>query len=196
MLTELKHALEEVEKGIKQSRDGFRTGWNSLHSADEQYKKAEQLRMQLLQSALEEKGLAFCSVAHADEGQTAEQLGIFPLNQMRLQFHREGPYRVQGEYDDSYRTDVRLELLCPSHFPKERKWQNVALRGYSLIDSEVVKENNRFLLVVDGSDITRLVQKGGSDINPSGRPLHLVGNSGYRHFGIPDLPKKPEFEDL
>ncbi|OGM16241.1 hypothetical protein A2V55_00935 [Candidatus Woesebacteria bacterium RBG_19FT_COMBO_37_29] len=199
-MLEFEKTSEEIRRYLEISRNGFREAWGGFRNAEESYKKAVQAREDMLQSALKEKGLAVCSYSHSWEGvehPSAEQLGIYPRNQMLLYFYKMGPYDIQGEYEDSIGVTTRLHLCCPEHFPKKSEWIfRQDEDGFTHINSEVVQQEGKFILVVNGSDITRLVNRGGSDIEPDGKRLFLLDPVVYRYFGIPDLPEKPDLDTV
>lgn len=201
MLLEFEKAVEDLNEFLVASRNGFREGWSGFYNAKESYKRASQVRERMLQNVLKEKGLAVCSGIHSDwtrenvENPSAEQLGIYPRDQMRLYFYRMGPYDIQGEYGDSTGTTTLLHLYCPEHFPKNSKWTFRKGDKFTYyISSEVVQQDGKFILTVNQADITRLVNKGGGDIEPNGvlHPEPVI----YRYFGIPDLPEKPSIGNI
>jgi len=143
------------------------------------------------------EGLAVCSHPHEVDSvkhQSSQQLGIYPLNEMRLLYYERGPHDVQGEYD-LIRHIRRLHLYCPEHFPQNKKWTSKSIGRFTLIESEVVVQGNKFILQVNDSDITKLIQRGGPYIEPGGMMPCFVSNAVYKHFGIPDLPKEPDFQN-
>jgi hypothetical protein len=196
-MLELEKALEEIERYLAMSQRGFREGWNGFYGAEESYKRAMRVREQMLQNNLKEKGLAVCSHSHSWEGvehPSAEQLGIYPRDQMRLHFYKRGPYRIQDEYDDSIEMTTSLNLCCPEHFPQNTKWIFRQDSESTFINSEVVQRDGKFILVINGSDITGLVNKGGIDVEPDGQRPCLIEPAVYRYFSIPDLPEKPDLD--
>ena len=127
---------------------------------------------------------------------SADQLGIYPRNQMRLLYYVYGPYTIQGEYEDSIGMERTLRLLCPEHFPKKPKWHYRRDGLFTNIKSEVIKKDGKFILAVNNDDITELVNKGGPYIDPDGLEPFLVNKEVFRYFGIPDLPRKPDINSV
>ena len=198
-MLEFKKAAEEIDRYLAMSQKGFKEGWSGFCGAEESYKKAIQVREQMLQSNLKEKGLAVCSHSHRWEGiehPSAEQLGIYHRNQMRLHFYEMGPYNVQDEYGDSLGMTTWLRLCCPKHFPQNLKWTFKQESEFTHINSEFVQQDGKFILVVNGLDITKLVNKGGREVEPDGKRPYFIGPAVYRYFGIPDLPEKPDLDTI
>jgi hypothetical protein len=208
-MLEFELTLKEYDKYLKSSKKSFNKGWSGFHNAEEQYNRATRLREELLQNKLKEGGLAVCSTFHDIEESenmenlSAEQLVIYPREQMRLHYYVYGPYTTQGEYEDYTNMDRRLRLLCPKHFPKKSEWfykREEGLYTHTHIDSEVINKDGKFILVVNASDITKditeLIRKGGLDISPDGLKPYLIDKAVFRYFGIPDLPEKPDIDSV
>src|SRR4030042_2826789 len=188
-MLELEKTLKDYDRFLKLSKRGCNKGWSSFQNAEEQYEKAAKLTEEILQNILEERGLAFCSVPHhVEENEnmeniTVKRLGIYHREQMRLHYYVCGPYTIQGEYEDSVGMDRTLRLLCPKHFPKKTEWTYRQDGLYTYINSEVFKKDGKFVLAVNGADITELVNKGGLCIDPDGlRPI-LIEQAVFRYFG-------------
>jgi hypothetical protein len=201
-MLELGRTLKDFQNQVEASRDGFREGWEGLQKAAQLYNEAKRLREEELQETLEKNGLAVCCDSHSGGEQerldnpSEEQLGIYPLDQMRFHYFEDGPSTVQGEYHDSTRWTRQLDLLCPKHFPQDQGDFSEEKGGHTYRKGEVVRDGGRFILRVDGSDITELVEKGGVDINPNGEKPFLISKEVYRHFGIPDLPEEPKYDKI
>ena len=199
-MLELETQISKINSSREYAKIAFRIGRRDFHKAEEAYRKAEELRQQILQEILNQKGLAVCSAIHSTEkdisNPSAEQLGIYPINNMRLLYREDGPYTRQGEYEDSIVHIISLNLYCPEHFPKNENWSYVKSGKYTNARSEVILENQRYILSVNGKDITRLVENGGPDIDPKGKRIFLIDQAVYRYFGIPDLPEKPDFGSI
>jgi hypothetical protein len=193
--------LEDYKAQLIASRLGFREGWEQFHNAKLSYNEATKLRQQILQDILKEKGLAPCAGIHPDRGKgiekpTLEDLGIYPRSVMRLLYHEHGPYDIQREYGDSTGYTLNIKLLCPDCYPKDLKGVCRREGGYTRISSEVIVEDGKYTLAVDGSDITNLATKGGRDIDIDGLKLFLLDAEIYRYFGIPDLPEEPDLNSV
>lgn len=197
-MLEIEKALGEMQEHLEACRSDYKKAWNEFLNAERSFERAKQIREDTLQSVLKEKGLAICcSSGHNPAGiehPSVEQLGIYPRDQMRLHFYQMGPYDTQGEYEDSTRTTVMISLYCPKHFPQDKGWKIEGENGFTNIDSEVVQQDGKYILTIDESDITKLINKGGSHIEPNGKKY--LDTSVYRHFGIPDLPEKPRLDTL
>lgn len=205
-MLEFHKTAEEIEKCLAMSRKGFGEGWGEFREAEKSHNKLVQIRKQILQNALKEKGLAVCTELHffSDGSETeewknksAEQLGIFPKDAMCLRYFQ----GVIGTYDhftmdESEYPVIDVKLLCPEHFPKT--YAGVyETKEVPIIYDEVVQEGNRFILKSNGDDITKLVKSGGSNRST----IKLSGNtdpdlSVYRYFDIPDLPEKPNLDSV
>ena len=205
-MAELEQYLAEVNEFLEKSRSGYRDVSAVFEKAQESYQKAFEARGRVLQDALKEKGLAVCSGHHffsgTDESEewrikTAEQLGIYPRNQMKLRYS-------QGIiFDTEHFTMVTSEwmatevlLLCPKHFPKKYMYL-YGTADVPEIYSEVVQKNEKFIIMENGADITGLVNKGRAlrskiELDGDTRPDLAV----YRYFGIPDLPEMPDINSV
>ena len=196
-------AIGEYAKNLEASRKGFKEGWIGFNDAERSYRKATELREQLLQHILKETGLAVCSETHSDwrkEGikdPSDKQLGIYPRDQMRL-FYHQGSYSIQGEYEDSSGITKSLVLLCPEHFPQSSKWTLIEEGESSLIESGVYERDGKYVLAVNGRDITRMAtaKSGFHILEPDGKKPFLIDVAVFRRLGIPDLPEKPDLDSL
>ncbi len=190
-MLELEELLKRIGGHLKKSRKGFNVGREEFRSAENFYREASQLRDRILKDSLEEKGLAICSAGHQiDEGveeSSAEQLGIYPRGQMRLHFYRSTLHEIEMGHEQVYDRTVRLSLYCPEHFPANPDRISLPESDDPVVYSEVVRQDRQFILTVNGGDITRLVNKGGINIEPDGS--RYPSDRIYRHFGIPDLPE-------
>ena len=182
-LDKSKVALERVDK--------------RFDKANKIYRNLEIERERTLQNILGDRGLAVCSHPHdfnAIANPSEEQFGIYPRNQMRLEYYEDGPFNIQGEYENSTGYKLELRLCCPEHFPRDRKETNIKSGSYTFIISEVVVDGEKYILQVGGknTDITDLANSGRRGIEPNGKKPFLVNPFIYKYFGIPDLPEKPK----
>lgn len=199
MLLEFGRALELVDEHIRKSGAEFSAAWTEFNDAKEEYEKARKLRNQILQSALNERGLAVCAGLHfppeSSEEVTAEQLGIYPRDQMKLYYYKDPSFRQQGEYEDYNYTTEWMKLLCPNHFPQKPAVFRPTETGVE-IKSGVMQKGEKFILEVNGDDVTKFVNENerGLDVEPNGSryPRKEI----YRYFGIPDLPEIPTLDSV
>jgi hypothetical protein len=196
-MSDFEQTLSAVNEHIQKSKDNFRAAFAEFRNAEELYKTVEQLRKQMLQDTLKENGLSVCAGHHFhDENSgepTEEQLGIYPSGSMKLYYYQDPVYTKQGEYEDSNYRTMWLKLLCPEHLPQIPEVVRPTETGTE-IKSEVIQKGDRFVLKVNGEDITELVNKGGLGIEPNGDNNPRV--EVYRHFDIPDLPERPKFDSV
>lgn len=197
-MLEFENGVDKYTKKIKASRNGFLRGWNRFDEAERTYNEIKKLREQILLERLAEKGLAVCSGNHPINSDgvsynlSLEQLGVFPIEIMRLHFIKRGPFEKEDKQGDYSVTTMRLELLCPEHFPKKEKWTDEE----HWIDSEVKVIDGKYVLLVNGMDITKLVTQNNLDMDPDGLRPFLVDREIYRRLGIPDLPDEVDFDSV
>jgi hypothetical protein len=196
-MQELQRLTEIIGAHVATSRKGYREALEVFNEAEQLYRKAVETRELILQTMLNEQGLAICSGLHDTENiedPTAEQLGIYQRSSMRLHIYQLGPYEVQGEYEDSVGLTKTVGLYCPDHFPQNQHEIFDQRDGFTHIESEILLRDGKFVLAVNGADITRMVNKGGIGIETNGKlfPDQAI----YRYFGIPDLPQKPDLNNV
>ena len=200
-MLELEKAVKDIEKHLERSGSDFKKGWSDFNNAEKAYRKAEKLRDKIFQDTLKEKGLAVCSGFHFDgeeaENPTAEQLGVYPRDKMRLYYRNFIVPRVgRDEHGDvcseSFHKLISVKLYCPEHFPTDPDRIIDPESDKYKICSEIVKRGREFFLTVNNQKITKLVKEGDRDIEPDGKRYPNIAV--YRHFGIPDLPEKPSFD--
>lgn len=208
-MSELEQHLVELDKSLKESQASYSTAFESFEKALDSYEKAVRARDKILQDTLKEKGLAVCSGFHhytlepsSDEWKvkSPEELGIFPRDQMKLRY-------LQGMMSSTeHFTMVTSEypvrevlLLCPTCFSKN--YINVyGTDEVPKMSSEVIQKDEKFVLAVNGADITALVNKRSSSlyskvrVEPNGEPYPDLAV--YRYLGILDLPERPSFDRI
>jgi len=214
MLAEFGEAVGDLQKYLNEQTGASHKAHEALENAKEAYKKAKEIRKTLLQNTLTEKGLALCAERHYNsiaekysldkiKNPTAEDLGIFPKDQLRLRF-AQGSARVQGnrDYVGGYNRVLRIELLCSKHFSedsglhKSEEWPN-----WPVVTSELIRENEKFFLKPGKEkheDVTGLIKWLEERWNHLEFTFKPEGNPSpdlfvFRHFGIPDLPEAPEY---
>lgn len=205
-MLEFEKSLEELNKAMEESRKGFKEGWKGYENSLEAYNTARRQREEILQAVLEEKGLGVCSEVHFYSGvdnpedwklKSAEELGIYPKSELKIRYVQ----GVSSDHDhftmeDSEHRISEVRLLCPEHFAYVPVWIYGTLE-VPKFTSEVVKKDGRYVLVENGADITRLVEKGGSynsRVEPEGKKFPDL--SVYRFMGIPNLPNAPDVDFL
>lgn len=205
-MLEFEKTLGELTSHLQESHRGYSNGWAHFREAEKSFASLEEIRKGMLLSILKERGLGLCCDSHYDsiaeeygrekiENPTAEQLGIFPLDLLKLRFvqgHQFGHDRETGSWDTPFR---EILLLCPKHFGQRyinvhegESWPNLAL-----IYDEVLQKDGKLLLKGNGKDVTEIMEKTGwghkqMELEGKKNPDLLV----YRHFGIPDLPPNPD----
>jgi len=152
----------------------------------------------MLHDALEEKGLAICCGTHKEcqgvKNPTDAQLGIYPRNQMRLHYYKSTLGKMEDEYGTTFHRTIRVALYCPKHFPQDPNRIILPNSDDPPVYSEIKQEGKQFILEVNRKDIAALIKKGGMEIDPNGKRYPEVEI--YRHFGIPDLPEKPDINEV
>lgn len=202
-MAEFEQYLADFNKFLEDSGEGFKNAWTEFHNAEEAYGKIVQLREQMLQNVLKEQGLAVCSESHhftfsyhsQEDWKTksAEELGIFPRNQMRL--HYDQGITSQTDHFTMVTNEFSFAdvlLLCPEHF-SQTLIGAYGTNDVPRISSEVIEKDGKFIVTENGADITKLIKKRNflrSRIEINGKPNPDVAV--YRYLGIPDLPKKPD----
>ncbi len=197
-MLELEKAINDLGKNFERSRLGFRRGWWAFNNAEKAYRKACQLRERILQDTLSERGLAICSGSHSEvmevDNPSAEQLGIYPRDQMRLHFYQSTLREIQYGYEEGYDRTTEVGLFCPKHYPQKPDRIIMPESEYPETYSGVIQQDGKYTLSVNGRDITKLINRGGSDIEPNGE--RYPGVEVYRYFGIPDMPEKPVLDEV
>lgn len=208
-LAEFERAIESLQKYSEGSKKSISLGHSRFERAERAFKKAERVREKMLQEILKEKGLATCSLTYRHMSKdkkdlSLEDLGVFPRAKMRLYFHKSFPIERSDEYHDyTAGGDIEIHLLCPNCFPKEPN--RIAFDdGLTKLDngqvtSEIIQKGKKFILAVDGRDVTKIMKAGHqtglilvSEFHPNGALLFLVDKAVYKHFEIPDLPEEPK----
>lgn len=203
-MLEFEKTLGELASHLQESHRGYSSGWRQFREAEKTYAALEEIRDQMLQATLKEKGLAVCSghhyFTHDHESEdwrtkTPEELGIFPADQMKLRY-------VQGmvletdhfTMNESEYPIHEVLLLCPRHF--EAKYLGLfGRKKFPVVYSEVEQNDGKLVLKTDSRDITSLRDQKTSH-NFQNR-IELSGNknpdiSVFRYLGIPDLPPRPD----
>lgn len=210
----IRRKIHKMGKYLEASRSNYRKVHNNLSAAEESHKEIGRARNIMLGRMLKQQGLAICSDYHFIEkdnkNPSLDQLGVFPENQMRLLFNKSYSRTQHGhEYmpDETVGGEISVLSLCPEHFPEDpnsKDEDHVAPRLGNLpegLSNEVIMKDGRLTLAVNGMeiDITKLgVNERIEKIQLNGRePADLVPNSPiYSHFGIPDLPARPQFDTV
>jgi hypothetical protein len=191
-MSEFEQKTVDLQKFVALSRESFKAGWKSFYDSEQVYRQIEKLRQVTLQNILKEKGLAVCSWPHlapsenVTEERSEEQMGIFSRDQTRMLFY----YFDSSENGSA----ISLRRYCPEHFAKFSGKEEYV--SESLINGEVIKQGEKFILKGNGQDIEQFLRYTHAEREPDGMPLHCVNVAIYRHFGIPDLPQKPELSGL
>lgn len=152
--------------------------------ANRRFDKLKEVRREMLEQLLDERGLAVCSnrLGHHREGAPEEEkLGVFPTSQLRLLL-RSRVVSTGSEYTESLKRKATLELLCPCHFPEEPNTVRPSrekIGGELDIASEIVERDGRLVTVVNSIDVTDLPVE------------RYYSEAIYRHFELPELPELP-----
>ncbi|HJY98602.1 MAG TPA: hypothetical protein VJ227_02730 [Patescibacteria group bacterium] len=204
-MIELEKKIEAVGKFLNQRSEELQKANETFRKAESAYKEASEARYEMLQTILKEKGLAVCADSHYTaiaetyrpiKDPTAEDLGIFPRDKMRLRFAAGSAFHHDREAGSSDYRFLEVKLLCPDHFAAESGlYTSKSWPDWPLTETEAVQENGRIILKLSGNDVTEFVAWARKYIRPE---IDLEGNLYpdvlvYRHFGIPDLPEQPRW---
>lgn len=172
-IDQLMSGLHELEATVQATKDRLRAMEIQVYQTR---KDLGSTKIRALLAVLKEGGLGVCAKDSArHQGDTQQSLGIFPINQLR--YFLKG-YRYPGLRGNAYFEGLKIDLLCPQHFP-DCNSAVIADTTSSLdqcglyIQSEVVKKGDQYITVVNGINVTdRLI-------------IHYYPQAVYEHFGLP-----------
>jgi hypothetical protein len=212
-MSEFEQYLNQFNQSLQKSREAYSYANDCFGTADGLYETLKRVRTSQLEEILKEKGLAVCAENHYSpiserygsrkiEKPTAEDLGIFPRDQMKLRFEQGIDDSLSRELSGGHHRVLKLNLVCPKHFSDPPTlYTSEMWPDWRSIVSEAKYEDGKYLIMPEKEDVTGLIvwaQRARAGvrlemgIDGSPFPNDFV----YRYFGIPDLPEKPRLDKL